>query len=146
MDDLPGAIAARADDLTALREQLVASRHLVDRNSSRLRAAYDQYRDHLGRHPGRVPGDIEALLTAVRDTGAAVRRVHVSSGEGRRARRLVLETLGALERGLVDLNHAYASRDKALAELAVSRAKASAEKCEELRVQASHALGWTWRL
>jgi hypothetical protein len=128
-----------------LRHQLTATGSNVTRHSKRLNAAYPAYRKSLGHHPAPVLKELAALTGAVRHALAAVEGVHLTTGAGHRTKGLVVSTLTTLEAGLTDLRRAFSARDRASAQRALRQAQARLKQCEQLRVQASQALGFTWR-
>ena len=137
---------ARASDRSVLGQHLIAIGGNVTRHSKRLNASYPAYRKSLGHHPAPVLKEIAALTAAVKHAVTAVQGAHLTTGAGHRAQGLVLRTLGALEAGLTDLHNAFSARDAESAQRALRDAQTRLKRCEQLREQASQALGFAWRL
>jgi hypothetical protein len=140
------AAGTETADLVLLRAQLNTSGRSIEHYAGVLKDGLTTYKDGLGKHAKPVLDDIELLSRVVREELAAMKQLHLTSAAGRNARALVLETLVALEGWLSHLHRMYSTRDKAVVKHALSEAKASRKRCERLRVEASHALGYTWRL
>lgn len=133
-------------DRFRLRGQLTVNSSEIERVSKRLGAAYPAYKESLGKHPGPVLKEIVALAAVVRHAIRAVEGIHLATDAARHAQGIALGALRALQRGLTDLHSAFSTHDEAVAKLALGHADAHAKQCEQLRAEASKALGFPWRL
>jgi hypothetical protein len=153
MDRVDRGRAAQADtgasegsDLLLLRQQLTLNGGNIETYSTRVGESYATYRQGLGRHPKPVVGEIVLLRGAIENMLSVVRGLQMTTAAGANAQRLVVSTLTALDSGLSDLHQAYSADKTRAAKVAVARAKASAKRSEQLRLQASQALGYSWQL
>ncbi len=139
-------VTAQASDRSLLHHQLALNGPNIELFSKRLRATFPAYQLSLGKQPGPVLEDIAALSAVVDHAIRAVQRTKLATSSGREAQRLVLGALNALDGALTDLKHAISASSASASNSALGKARTSLKQCEHLRTQASHALGFSWRL